>query len=141
MTPSNRSTRSTRSTRDTSPQNIAVWLLQLGLALYLIVFSAMPMFSGDAYIAETFDRIGWGDWFRHLTAVVETAGAIGLLIPALCGLAALGLIGVMLGAIVTEFAVRSPSGAVLPIILLVLFAVVAWYRLPQTMALADRVRR
>ncbi|MGH3467063.1 MAG: DoxX family protein [Thermocrispum sp.] len=99
------------------------------------------MFGGDSHITETFDRIGWGDWFRHLTAVVETAGAIGLLIPPLCGLAALGLIGVMAGAIVTEFAVRSPGGAVLPAILLVLFAVVAWYRWPQTAALAGRLPR
>lgn len=131
----------TRSAHEKSPLNLAVWLLQLALAVYLVVFSAVPMFTGDAYISETFDRIGWGDWFRYVTAVVETAGVIGLLVPALCGLAALGLAGVMLGAIVTEFAVRSPGGAVLPVILLVLFAFVAWYRLPQTLALADRLRR
>lgn len=130
-----------RSLRDTSPQNIAVWLLQIVLAGYLVIFSALPMLSGDAHITETFDRIGFGDWFRHVTGVVEIAGAIGLLIPPLCGLAALGLMGVMVGAIITELSVRTVGGAVLPAILLVLFAVVAWYRWPQTAALARRLRR
>lgn len=127
--------------RSTSLVNVAVWLLQLALAAYLVIFSAASMFAGGVYITETFNRIGLGQWFRYFTAVVETAGAIGLLIAPLAGLAALGLMGVMVGAIITELSVRTPAGAVLPAILLVLFALVAWYRWPQTKALADRVLR
>lgn len=126
--------------RNSMPANAAVWALQLALAIYLAVFSALPMLRGDAYITETFDRIGFGDWFRHTTGIIELAGAVGLLIPILCGLAAMGLVGVMIGAIITEFSVRSPSGAIVPAVLLLLFAFVAWYRWPQTRAFADRVR-
>lgn len=121
--------------------NIAVWVLQVLLAAYLLVFSALPMFSGQAYIVETFDRVGIGQWFRYFTAVVESAGAIGLLIPRLAGLAALGLVGVMVGAVTTELAVRTPSGALLPAVLGVLFCVVAWYRWETTKALVTKLRR
>jgi putative oxidoreductase len=127
--------------RSTSLVNVAVWILQLALAAYLVIFSALSMFTGDEHITETIDRVGLGQWLRYFTATVEVAGAIGLLIPMLCGLAALGLMGVMVGAIITELSVRTPAGAVLPAILLVLFAVVAWYRWPQTKALADRALR
>lgn len=127
--------------RSTSLVNVAVWLLQIALAAYLVIFSAVPMFSGAAHITETINRVGLGQWLRYFTATVETAGAIGLLIAPLAGLAALGLCGVMVGAIITELSVRTPSGAVLPAILLVLFALVAWYRWPQTKALANRVLR
>lgn len=130
-----------RSPYDMSLVNFAFWLLQVALAVYLVLLSAIPLFEGGAYNIETFDRIGFGQWFRYFTAAVETAGAIGLLIPPLSGLAALGLVGVMIGAITTELTVRVPAGAVLPAILLVLFAVVAWYRWPQTKALVELVRR
>src|SRR5690606_6816400 len=95
------------SMRTSMPANLATWALQLALAIYLGVLSALPMLRGDAYVTETFDRIGFGNWFRHLTGLIELAGAVGLLIPLLCGLAALGLTAVMIGAIVAEFAVRS----------------------------------
>lgn len=127
-----------RSPKDANVLNVAIWVLQIGLAGYYVIYSAIPLYEGGAYIRETFERIGIGQWFRHFTATVEVAGAIGLLIPPLCGLAALGLVGVMIGAITTELSVRTPDGAVLPAILLVLCAVVAYYRWPQTVELVRR---
>lgn len=126
---------------DKSVLNGVVWLLQIGLAVFLVYQSVISLYEGGAYIRETFDRIGIGQWFRHFTATVELLGCIGLLIPPLCGLAALGLVGVMIGAITTELSVRTPAGAVLPAILLVGFAVVAFYRWPETKALVNRVLR
>lgn len=130
-----------RSPYDKTVLNLVVWLLQIGLAVFMVVQSAIPLYQGGEYNIETFDRIGFGQWFRYFTATVETAGAIGLLIPPLSGLAALGLVGVMIGAITTELTVRTAAGAVLPAELLVLFAAVAWYRWPQTRALPDLARR
>ncbi len=128
-----------RSTRDATVLNVAVWILQIGLAGYLVYQSVIPLYEGASYERETFDRIGFGQWFRHFTATVELLGCIGLLIPPLCGPAALGLAGVMIGAITTELSVRTPAGAVLPAILLVLYLIVAWYRWPTTKTLIDRV--
>lgn len=130
-----------RSPYDKTVLNLVVWPLQIGLTVFIVVQSAIPLYQGGEYNIETFDRIGFGQWFRYFTATVETAGAIGLLIPPLSGLAALGLVGVMIGAITTELTVRTAAGAVLPAELLVLFAAVAWYRWPQTRALVDLVRR
>lgn len=130
-----------RSVYDKTVLNAVVWLLQIGLAVYLVIQSVISLYEGGAYIRETFDRIGIGQWFRHFTATAELAGSIGLLIPPLCGLAALGLAGVMIGAITTELSVRTPTGAVLPAILLVLYLIVAWYRWPTTKALVDSVLR
>ncbi|MQA02444.1 MAG: DoxX family protein [Streptosporangiales bacterium] len=124
-----------------SAANIVIWVLQVLLAAYLLIFSALPMATGQEYIVETFDRVGYGQWFRYFTAVVESAGAIGLLVPRLAGLAALGLVGVMIGAVTTELAVRSPSGAVLPAVLGVLFCVVAWYRRGDVKAFVTIFRR
>lgn len=130
-----------RSTRDATLLNVLVWILQIALAGYLVYQSVLPLYEGGSYERETFDRIGLGQWFRHFTATVELLGSIGLLIPPLCGLAALGLAGVMIGAIITEFSVRTPAGAVLPAILLALYLIVAWYRWPTTKALIEKVFR
>ena len=45
---------------------------------------------------------GAGQWFRYLVGILELAGAIGLLIPRLAAPAALGLLGVMIGAFFTQ---------------------------------------
>jgi putative oxidoreductase len=102
--------------------NIALWILQLALAAYF-VYSGYLLFGDD--FVKKFDEIGFGQWLRYVTGVLEIAGAIGLLIPRLCGLAALGLVGVMIGASGTELFLLAKGDAQLPLILLVASAVVA----------------
>ncbi|TQM80829.1 DoxX-like protein [Saccharothrix saharensis] len=116
--------------------NIALWVLQVLLAAYF-VHSGVSLL-GDDFVGK-FDRIGSGQWLRYVTGVLEIAGALGLLVPVLCGLAGLGLAGVMAGAVVTElFVLRDSSGAVLPAVLLVLAAVVAWGRRDTVRGLLQR---
>jgi putative oxidoreductase len=116
--------------------NIALWALQVLLAAYF-VYSGVSLL-GDDFVGK-FDRIGSGQWLRYVTGVLEIAGALGLLVPLLCGLAALGLVGVMTGAVFTELVVLGDSnGAVLPAVLLVLAAVVAWCRRDTVRALLQR---
>ncbi|MEU4449540.1 DoxX family protein [Actinosynnema sp. NPDC050801] len=106
--------------------NIALWVVQVLLAAYF-VYSGVSLL-GDDFVGK-FDKIGSGQWLRYVTGVLEIAGALGLLVPRLCGLAALGLVGVMAGAVATELVVlNDPDGAVLPAVLLALAAVVAWFR-------------
>ncbi|QQQ77455.1 DoxX family protein [Saccharothrix sp. 6-C] len=103
--------------------HLALWVLQVLLAAYF-VYSGVSLL-GDDFVGK-FDRIGSGQWLRYVTGVLELAGALGLLVPRLCGLAALGLVGVMAGAVVTElFVLGDTEGAVLPALLLVLAAAVA----------------
>ncbi|MGM1064398.1 DoxX family protein [Saccharothrix sp. Mg75] len=106
--------------------NAVLWAVQVLLAAYFI-HSGVSLF-GDDFVGK-FERIGFGQWLRYVTGTLEIAGALGLLVPGLCGSAALGLVGVMAGAVCTElFVLGDTGGAVLPAELLAVAAVVAFFR-------------
>jgi putative oxidoreductase len=94
--------------------DVFVWTLQVLLAAYF-VYSAALLF-GDGLVGK-FTEIGFGQWLRYLTGALELAGAIGLVIPFLSGLAALGLAGVMAGAVGTELFLLANGDAFLPAVL------------------------
>lgn len=121
--------------------NITLWTIQILLAAFMLVASAAPKFAGQRDAVENFTQIGWGQWFRYFTGTCEAAGAIGLVIPRLATPAAVGLIGVMIGAVLTQLLVLDPMWALLPAAYGVLFAIIAWYRRPQAGALLARFRR
>jgi putative oxidoreductase len=121
--------------------HITLWVLQVLLGVYFVFIGGTKL-VGPAAAVEAFDAIGLGQWFRYLTGAVEVAGGIGLLIPALSGLAALGLVGVMIGAAITHLTVLPPaSGALFPAMLGALFALIAWGRWPRTKALFGKLKR
>jgi uncharacterized membrane protein len=111
--------------------NITLWILQGLLAAFFVIASAAPKLIGHESAAEGFDLIGWGDWFMYFVGVVELAGGVGLVIPRLSGLAAIGLGLLMIGAAVFNAAVLD-FPVVTPLILLVLVAFIAWGRWYQT---------
>jgi uncharacterized membrane protein YphA (DoxX/SURF4 family) len=121
--------------------DITLWTVQILLAAFLLIASAAPKLAGERTAVETFSQIGWGQWFRYFTGTCEAAGAIGLLIPRLATPAAVGLIGVMIGAVLTQLLVLVPVWALLPAAFGVLLAVIAWYRRPQATVLLDRLTR
>jgi putative oxidoreductase len=112
--------------------SIALWVLQALLALQFAM-AGLAKVGGDPAMVEMFAAIGIGQWFRYLVGALEIAGAIGVLIPRLSGLAALGLVCLMAGAILTNLFVLGAS-PMLPIGLLVMSAVVAWGRRARTRA-------
>jgi putative oxidoreductase len=116
--------------------NIVLWVVQIALAAEFI-YSGYSLFTGNE---AKFEEIGFGQWLRYLTGVLEIAGGIGLLIPPLMGLAALGLTLVMAGAVITELFLVANGGPVMPLILLVVSAVVAWFRRDTILALLGRLR-
>lgn len=80
--------------------------------------------AGVPEIVDLFARIGFGEWFRHLTAALEATGAALLLLPATTVLGATLLAAVMVGAVITNIALGSnPIGAV---VLLAALIVVGW---------------
>ncbi|MQA85815.1 MAG: DoxX family protein [Streptosporangiales bacterium] len=116
--------------------NITLWVVQVLVAVFFVAAAAAPKLIGQQVAVEMFDLIGFGQWFRYLVGTLELAGAIGLLIPRLAGLAALGLIGVMVGAVITQLLVPEVVGPVLtPALLGVVLALIVWGRWPQTKAL------
>jgi putative oxidoreductase len=113
------------------PATVAVWVLRLGLAA-VFAGAGLAKLAGDAAMVEMFADIGAGQGLRYVVGSCELAGAVGLLVPRLAGIAACGLVGLMAGATLTNVFVLEVAPA-LTLILLVAAAVVAW-------ALRDDVR-
>ena len=78
-------------------------------------------------MVDVFGRLGFGQGFRYVTAIVEVIGAIGLLVPKFAGRAALLLAVTMACAVLAHLTVLggNPGPAIL---LLVLTATIAWVR-------------
>ncbi len=119
--------------------NVALWALQILLALVFAMAGLAKVFDDPAMV-EMFATIGVGQWFRYVVGALEISGAVGVLIPRFSGSAAIGLVCVMLGAIFTNLFVLGAS-PVLPLGLLVASVVVAWGRRSRTRAQADGNRR
>lgn len=118
---------------------VALWVLQILLAV-LFAAAALPKLGGAPAAVAMFATIGVGQWFRYAIGVIELAGAIGLLVPRLAGLAALGLAADMIGATATQVVVFQ-ANQWLPASVLVLCAVVVWGRWPRTSALVRAALR
>lgn len=112
---------------------IALWVLQAVTAVAILV-AGVATVAGAAQPVQTFELIGFGDWFRHLVGGLQLVGAIGLLIPRLSGPAGLAFVGMWLVAMATHlFAI---GGNPLPAaVFLVLTAAIAWGRRDRTVAL------
>jgi putative oxidoreductase len=121
-----------------APRDGALWVVQaLGATLFLI--SGLGKLSGDHHMIQPLAGIGIHQWFRYVTAIIEFASAILLLIPTLSGIGALLLVPIMSGAIVAHLLIVGGSPA-LPIGLLIIAGVVAWGRKETTLRLIWRSR-
>jgi uncharacterized membrane protein YphA (DoxX/SURF4 family) len=119
-----------------------LWTAQIVLAVFFVV-AAAPKLFGEPTTVASFESIGFGQWFRYLTGTCELAGAIGLLIPRLSGVAALGLVGVMVGATATNLFLlpgMAPA-AVVTVLLGVVFVLIARARKAETTVLVRTLRR
>lgn len=116
----------------------ALWVLQVLLALMFVVGSAGPKFFGEAYAVQIFSEIGVGQWFRYVVGALELAGGLGLLVPRLAGSAAVGLIGVMVGATAAQVFLLDTGFWYTPVILSVLLAVVVVARRDEIRGLGAR---
>lgn len=119
---------------------ILLWTAQIALAATFVSIAVLRL-VGYPSTVETFEQIGLGQWLRYLTGVCELAGGIGLLIPRLAGLAALGLVGVMVGATVANLLVLTPAMAALTIFLGIVSALIAKARWAQTKSLLEYLIR
>lgn len=135
----NRSSAATVTRTPGKAGNIALWVLQVALAALFVANFGPGKLLGSDQAVQTFADIGAGQWLRYLTGSLEVAGGIGLLIPRLNGLAALGLVGVMSGAVLTEI-VFLDGDVLVPLILLIAVATVAWFRRADMLALIRRLR-
>jgi uncharacterized membrane protein YphA (DoxX/SURF4 family) len=116
-----------------------LWALQIVLGLFFVIASAAPKLFGEPSAVQIFAEIGAGDWFRYVVGCVELAGGIGLLVPRLAGAAALGLVGLMIGATFTQITVfDAPPVTITPVVLGVIAGGIAWVRRAEIAVLVGR---
>jgi len=116
-------------------RNSGAWILQILLAAVFLAAAGAKL-AGVPMMVQVFDQIGVGQWFRIVTAIVELAGAIALLVPGLAGLGALWLGATMFFATLTHLAILHTS-AMPAMVLFVLTIFLAWLRRDQLRAIRD----
>jgi uncharacterized membrane protein YphA (DoxX/SURF4 family) len=120
---------------------ISLGALQIVLALFFAVASALPKLIAHPSAAESFETLGWGSAGMYTIGALELAGAIGLVIPALASVAGVSLSALMVGAFITQLAVFDGEYAATPLILMVPLLVIAWARRADVAGLKRLLRR
>lgn len=122
--------RSRRVPRSTEPAaGNAPKFLRWALA-FLFFCTGGAKLIGLPTMQQTFEHFVFPEHFVLVIGVLEIAGAIGLLLPGLVFKAALGLCGIMIGAIVTHVAYDPIHLAFRALIVLVLLTGIAWIYRP-----------
>lgn len=78
-----------------------LWALKILLALAFLGAGGSKL-AGVEDMVALYDQIGFGQWFRYLTGVLEVSGALALLVPKISLYAAGLLVCIMIGAIGTH---------------------------------------
>ncbi|MEV6837327.1 DoxX family protein [Streptomyces sp. NPDC051133] len=110
------------------PARIALRSVQVLLALFYGVASALPKLIAHPSAVESFDRIGWGSGAMYTIGALELAGAVALLIPVLQSVAALALSALMVGAFIVQLTAFDGQNAATPLILMAPLLLIAWTR-------------
>ena len=129
--------------------SVGLWIVQGVLAALFLFAGGMKLVMPIEAMKGPVDFPGW---FLRFIGVVEILGALGLILPGLLRikpgltpLAAAGLLIIMIGATVIGFMIGPASGALLPLIVAVLAAFIAygrWRLVPhpeKSSRLVDRV--
>lgn len=120
---------------------VALRGIQVLLALFYAIASALPKLIAHSSAVSTFDAMGWGHAGMYAVGVFELAGATGLLVPVLQSPAAAGLGLLMVGAFVVQMTVFDGQHAATPVILVVPLAFIAWARRGHNADLLRLLRR
>ncbi len=114
----------TSSSLASPTQRRIVWGVRILLAVAFGAAGASKL-AGVPQMVQVFDAIGFGQWFRYLTGLVEIGGALLLLVPATGFLGGLLLAATMVCAVATHLVLigGNPAPAV---VLALLSGFVAW---------------
>lgn len=120
----------TTSSLASPTQRRIVWGVRILLALAFGAAGTAKL-AGAQQMVQVFDAIGFGQWFRYLTGLVEVGGAVLLLVPATGFLGGLLLAATMVCAVATHLVLigGNPAPAV---VLALLSGFVAWRLRPAS---------
>jgi uncharacterized membrane protein YphA (DoxX/SURF4 family) len=90
------------------------WLLRAGVCL-LFLFVGAGKFASHSPFVEIFEQIGFGDWFRYFTGILQMGGAALVLIPRTFAVGILMLACTMAGAMISWMTILGePFNALIP---------------------------
>jgi putative oxidoreductase len=103
------------------------WILRLAVAGVFLSVGASK-FDADSYWVKLFNQIGWGDWFRYLTGIVQVTGAVLVVVPRTFPIGIGILACTMLGAAavwIVKFG--APENAIIPAAILVALVAIGFH--------------
>ncbi|WP_333712624.1 DoxX family protein [Yoonia sp.] len=86
--------------------------------------------AGAEMMVGTFEAIGWGQWFRYVTGIIEVGAAAMLWVKSTRLLGALLLGATMVGAIIAHLLVLGPSAVPAAVLGLLTLVVIYFERRP-----------
>ncbi len=108
-------------------RTIAAWALR-GLLAFVFLGAGSQKLLNPEVAAETFAHFGYSAAFATFIGICEMSGGIGVLLPRVAGLAALGLVAIMAGA-VSNHVTHDPLERAIPaVVLMSLAGTVVWLR-------------
>ena len=116
-----------------SLRNIIAWILQVLLGLFFI-FAGFNKVRDISATVDMFGNLGLPGVLAYVVGGAELLGGIGLLVPRLTRLAAIGLLIIMIGAVFMH-ATKIPgglAGGMPALVALILLGVLIWLRQPVT---------
>ncbi|MGA6209576.1 DoxX family protein [Nocardia testacea] len=124
-------------------RNRALWTLQILLGLFFVIASGGPKLVIPNALADNApENLTIPFALLVFIGLVEVAGGIGLLVPRLAALAAVGLsVLTVLAAGTQAFLAGEPAMAIFPLVLAVVFAWIAYERRAGLVALRDSLSR
>ncbi len=113
----------------TTAKNRTIWGIRILLAL-VFGAAATAKLAGVPQMVANFEAIGFGQWFRYLTAVVELIGVVLILVPRTAFFGGLWLGGTMVGAVASHLFLT--GGSSIPAMVLGALCAVVVYHLRPT---------
>ncbi|HLT60240.1 MAG TPA: DoxX family protein [Microlunatus sp.] len=120
-------------------RTVVSWVLQVALAGQFVM-AGVPKLAGDPIMVAMFDALGAGQWLRYVVGTLELAGAVGLLVAPVAGLAAIGLTALMIGAAVASVTSLG-AGPVVPLTVAAVAALVVLLRRHRILDCVAVIRR
>jgi putative oxidoreductase len=117
-------------------RNLILWCVQVLLALAFLAPSSLKL-MGAPVMVELFKAVGFGQWLRYLTGILELTGVVLIVVPKTRSIGAVLLATVMLGAIVAHLFILH-TAPTMPVVNLLLSSVVVWGRRRELAHFAGR---
>jgi uncharacterized membrane protein YphA (DoxX/SURF4 family) len=110
-------------------RTIAIWVLRVLLGFVFLGIGAAKLIGANQLV-QFFAAIGWGQWFRFATGLLDVAGAVLLLVPRSTFYGALLLVCTIGCATLICLTILHQNPAI-PLVLTLLAATEAWLTRPR----------